>query len=157
MLLLPFLIESGLLSYRNHYQEREGYYSFDSLLITLSFLILLRIKSIEQSKQHNTGELGKLIDYDRILEIKTLRGMIKELTDQGKCKDWGKTLSTQWISSDHPELYYVDGHVQVYHGYLVELGKKHVSHQRLCLPGMMEFWINSKEGLPFFLHHLGSE
>jgi hypothetical protein len=47
-------------------------------------------------------------------------------------------------------LYYVDGHVQVYHGRLAELGKKHVSRQRLCLPGMMEFWINSREGLPFF-------
>jgi hypothetical protein len=150
MLLLPFLLESGLLSYREHYLQREGYYSFDSLLITLSFLFLLRIKTVEQSKQHNPGELGKLIGYDRIPEVKTLRGMLRELTDQGKCEDWGKTLSSQWITSEQPELYYVDGHVQVYHGYLAELGKKHVSRQRLCLPGMMEFWINSGEGLPFF-------
>jgi hypothetical protein len=76
--------------------------------------------------------------------------MINELTTLGKCEDWGKNLSTQWISTEEPELYYVDGHVQVYHGRLAELGKKHVSRQRLCLPGMMEFWINSREGLPFF-------
>jgi hypothetical protein len=44
----------------------------------------------------------------------------------------------------------VDGHVQVYHGCLADLGKKHVSRQRLCLPDMMEFRINSGEGLPFF-------
>jgi hypothetical protein len=76
--------------------------------------------------------------------------MINELTTQGKCEDCGKNLSTQWISTEEPELYYVDVHVQVYHGRLAELGKKHVSRQRLCLSGMMEFWINSREGLPFF-------
>jgi hypothetical protein len=150
MILLPFLIESGLLTYREHYQQREGYYTFDNLLITLSFLFLLRIKTIEQSKLYNPGELGKLIGSDRIPEVKTCRSMIKELTGQEKCSDWGKTLTTQWIGEEQPELYYVDGHVQVYHGYLAELGKKHVSRQRLCLPGMMEFWVNSEKGLPFF-------
>ncbi len=48
-----------------------------------------------------------------------------------------------------PGLYYVDGHVQVYHGHLAELGRKHVSRQRLCLPGMMEFWVNSASGIPY--------
>jgi Skp family chaperone for outer membrane proteins len=150
MILLPFLPESGLLTYRTHYQQRSGYYSFDSLLITVSFLLLLRIKTIEQSKLHNPGELGKLIGYDRIPEVKKLRGLLKELTCQVKCEDWGKTLSGRWIGTEQPELYYVDGHVQVYHGHLAELGKKHVSRQRLCLPGMMEFRVNSGDGLPFF-------
>ena len=40
--------------------------------------------------------------------------------------------------------------MQVYHGYLASLGKKHVSRQRLYLPGMMEFWVNSADGLPYF-------
>ena len=150
MLLLPFLIECGLLSYRSYYDARRGYYTFDSLLITLAFFALLRIKSVEQSKQYNPGELGKLIGYDRIPEVKKLRGMIHELTDAGKCDDWGKSLSMKWIKEEEPELYYVDGHVQVYHGYLAELGKKFVSRQRLCLAGMTEFWVNSSQGLPFF-------
>jgi len=85
--------------------------------------------------------------------------MIHELTDAGKCEDWGKSLSMKWMSEEKPELYYVDGHVQVYlycvrstryHGYLAELGKKFVSRQRLCLAGMTEFWVNSSKGLPFF-------
>ena len=150
MLLLPFLIECGLLSYRTYYDERHGYYTFDSLLITLSFFSLLRIKSVEQSKQCNPGELGKLIGYDRIPEVNKLRSMIQELTAAGQCEDWGKSLSMKWINEEEPELYYVDGHVQVYHGYLAELGKKHVSRQRLCLAGMNEFWVNSSQGLPFF-------
>jgi hypothetical protein len=150
MLLLPFLMECGLFSYRDYYDERCGYYTFDSLLITLSFFVLLRIKSFEQSKQYNPGEMGKLIGYDRIPEVKKLRGMVDELTRAGKCENWGKSLSMKWIDDENPELYYVDGHVQVYHGYLAELGKKYVSRQRLCLAGMTEFWVNSSQGLPFF-------
>jgi hypothetical protein len=150
LLLLPFLIECGLLSYREYYHARFGYYTFDSLLITLSLFSLLRIKAVEQSKLYNPGELGKLIGYDRIPEVKKLRGMIHELTSCGKCEDWGKRLSMHWINEEEPEVYYVDGHVQVYHGSLAELGKKHVSRQRLCLPGMTEFWVNSTQGLPFF-------
>jgi len=150
MLLLPFLVECGLLSYRTYYDQRRGYYTFDTLLITLSFFSLLRIKSVEQSKQYNPGEFGKLIGYDRIPEVKKLRGMIQELTCAGRCEEWGKSLSIKWIQEEKPELYYVDGHVEVYHGYLAELGKKYVSRQRLCLSGMTEFWVNSSEGLPFF-------
>jgi len=44
-------------------------------------------------------------------------------------------------------LYYIDGHVRVYHGYPANLGKKHVSRQRLCLPGVMEFWVNALGGI----------
>jgi hypothetical protein len=150
MLLLPFLLSCGLLSYREHYKQREGYYGLSNLLITLAFIVLLRIKSIEQVKTYNPGEMGKLIGYDRIPEVKTIRGMIRELTSRKKCSDWGKDLSVHRMESETPELYYVDGHVRVYHGYLAELEKKHVSRQRLCLPGMMEFWVNGKEGMPFF-------
>ena len=111
ILLLPYLIECGLLSYRPFYQMRSGYYSFDSLIITLSFFALLRIKSIEQSKNVNQGEMGKLIGYDRIPEVKKLRSMIQELTNAGKCENWGKSLSIKWINEEEPELYYVDDHV----------------------------------------------
>ena len=78
--------------------------------------------------------------------------MISELTSQKKCSDWGKDLSIQWTESDMPALYDVDGHVQVYHGYPAELGKQHVSRQRLCLPWMMEFWITG-----FFFYYLGGD
>ena len=151
MLLLPFLIECGLLSYRTHYAPRgRGYYDFDSLFILMAFLQLSRIKSFEQTKQLNPGEWGKMIGFDRIPEVKKLRGLVREITDQKRCDSWGADLSAQWIGSQTPEIYYVDGHVQVYHGTLATLGKKHVSRQRLCLPGMMEYWVNTCDGMPFF-------
>jgi hypothetical protein len=101
MLLLPFLISCGLLSYKAHYTEREGYYSFSTLLITLSFIILLRIKSIEQVKLYNPGEMGKLVGYDRIAEERTIRNMTGELTSQNKCMDWGKDGRQSVLSPIH--------------------------------------------------------
>lgn len=151
LLLLPFLLECGLLSYRNHYSARvSGYYNFDNLLIIISFLYLCRIKSFEQIKHYSPGEFGKLVGYDRIPEVKKLRGMVRELTAQNHTDEWSAALCASWIEEETPELYYVDGHVQVYHGYLANLGKKHVSRQHLCLPGAMEFWVNSRDGNPYF-------
>ena len=152
MLLLPFLQECGLLSYREHYRQRPGgYYNFDSLFILMAFMYLCRIKSFEQSKHINPGDWGKLIGYDRIPEVRKLRGLVHEITDQKCCRQWSAGVSEKWIGEEEPQLYYVDGHVQVYHGSLAELGKKHVSRQRLCLPGMMEYWVNSSSGMPFFI------
>jgi hypothetical protein len=151
MFLLPFLLECGLMSYGNHYSQRlKGYYNFDNLFIITAFIYLCRIKSFEHLKHHSCGEFGKLVGYDRIPEVKKLRGMIREITAQ-KCVDkWAAELSQSWIAEDEPELYYIDGHVQVYHGYLANLGKKHVSRQRLCLPGVMEYWVNANDGKPYF-------
>jgi hypothetical protein len=151
MLLLPFLLESGLMSYGKHYSPRKsGYYTFDSLIIIIAIMFLCRIKNFEQIKHYSPGELGKLVGSDRVPEVSKIRGMFKELTDQ-KCADqWAASLARQWISNDQPELYYIDGHVQVYHGYLSNLGKKHVSRQRLCLPGTMDFWVNASDGNPYF-------
>ena len=151
MMLFPFLVECGLTSYRNHYSQRQkGYYNFDTLLIVIAFLYLCRIKSFEQTKLHSPGEFGKLIGFDRSPEVKTIRRMVAQITAQGCADKWLGALSQTWIANDEPELYYVDGHVQVYHGYLANLAKKHVSRQRLCLPGMMEFWINASDGSPYF-------
>jgi len=151
LFLLPFLLANGLLSYRNYYSQRgSGYYGFDSVLLAIAFMYLCRIKTIEKLKHHNSGELGKLLGLDRIPESRCFRGILRELSDQQKAPEWGAYLAEQWIGQENPGIYYIDGHVQVYHGYLAKLGKKHVSRQRLCLPGMMEFWVNNFEGLPYF-------
>ena len=149
--MIPFLVANGLLSYRQYYCERQkGYYNFDTAVMTLAFMFLCRIKSIEQLKHHSPGEIGKLLGLDRIPEARCLRGMVKELCANNQSSQWGAFLAEDWINDEDTSIYYVDGHIQVYHGYLATLGKKHVSRQKLCLPGMMEFWINNAEGLPYF-------
>jgi hypothetical protein len=85
---------------------------------------------MEQTKGVNPGEFGKLVGYDRMPETKKFRGLIREMTEQKQGSSWGARLSEEWIKEDESELYYIDGHVQVYHGYLANLGKKHVSRQR---------------------------
>jgi len=151
LFLLPFLLANGLLSYKKYYSKRlSGYYDFDSTILTVAFMYLCRIKSVEQLKHHSPGEMGKLLGLDRIPESRCLRGIIKELSVQEKASEWNAYLSDDWINQEETSFYYIDGHVQVYHGHLANLGKKHVSRQKLCLPGMMEFWVNNADGLPYF-------
>jgi hypothetical protein len=94
--------------------------------------------------------MGKLLGLDRIPEARCLRGIIKELSVQERASEWNAYLSEDWINQEDTSIYYIDGHVQVYHGHLANLGKKHVSRQKLCLPGMVEFWVNNADGLPYF-------
>lgn len=151
LLMLPFLLANGLLSYKKYYSERlSGYYDFDSVIFTLAFMYLCRIKSAEQLKHHSPGEMGKLLGLDRVPEARCLRSIVKELCSQEMAPEWNASLSEKWIHQEDTGIYYIDGHVQVYHGHLANLGKKHVSRQKLCLPGMVEFWVNNAQGMPYF-------
>jgi len=113
-------------------------------------MYLCRIKNPEQLKQVSPGEFGKLLGIDRIPEAKCLRSKLKQISNQGKAAGWNQSLAAQWNERDENEFYYIDGHIQVYHGHKATLGKKHVSRQKLCLPGMQEFWVNNIAGLPYF-------
>ena len=113
-------------------------------------MYLRRIKNPEQLKYHSPGEFGKIMGLDRVPEAKCLRGKLKEICSQENSSQWNMSLASQWASQEENEFYYIDGHVQVYTGYKAKLGKKHVSRQKLCLPGMQEFWVNNKSGMPYF-------
>lgn len=151
LFMLPFLVETGLLSFQKHYDElKKGYYYIDFIIQLLAFMYLCRIKNPEQLKSLSPGEFGKLLGVDRIPEAKCLRAKVKEITNQEKATLWNKDLAAYWSTSEQNEFYYIDGHIQVYYGHNAKLGKKHVSRQKLCLPGMQEFWVNNKKGLPYF-------
>ena len=123
LLLLPFLLANGLLSYKKYYSQRlSGYYDFDSVILTLAFMYLCRIKSVEQLKHHSPGEIGKLLGLDRIPEGRCLRSIVKELSAQKRAGEWNAYLSEEWINKEDTSIYYIDGHVQVYHGHLANLG-----------------------------------
>ncbi len=151
LFLLPSLIATGLLSYKNHYTALDGYYDLDTIILTLAFLYLCRIKNPEQTKHINPAEFGKLLGLDRIPEVKNLRTKIKQIIDQNHAFDWNKNLASNWVEEEDNNFFYIDGHVKVYSGYKANLGKKHVSRSKLCLPGMTEFWINNSNGMPYFV------
>ncbi len=54
---------------------------------------------------------------------------------------------------ENPDLsgaLYIDGHVRLYGG-KEKIPKQYVSRERLCLRGMMDFWVNDMLGQPFFV------
>lgn len=120
------------------------------IILFIAFMYLRRIKNPEQLKHHSPGEFGKIMGLDRVPEAKCLRAKLKEISTQEKSWEWNIDLAKKWVHKEENEFYYIDGHVQVYNGYKARLGKKHVARQKLCLPGMQEFWVNNKEGMPYF-------
>ncbi len=151
LFLLPSLIQTGLLSYKNHYSELSGYYDLDTIILSLSFLYLCRIKNPEQLKHISPGEFGKLLGLDRIPEARNLRYKLSKIVEQKQSEGWNSELAKTWVEEEENTFFYIDGHVQVYSGSAAKLGKKHISRLKICLPGMLEFWVNNADGLPYFV------
>jgi len=151
LLLVPFLLETGLLSFKHHYRELDpGYYYIDTIVLLTALMYLCRIQNPEQFKKINQGDFGKLLGLDRIPEAKCFRKKVKEIYAQGKSSEWNMELAKSWASTEETNFYYIDGHVQQYHGHAASLGKKYLSRQKLCLPGIQEFWVNNHQGMPYF-------
>lgn len=151
LFLLPFLLETGLLSFKSHYRELDaGYYYIDVIVLLTAFMYLCRIKNPEQFKKVNPGDFGKLPGLDRIPEAKCFRHKIKQISDRQKGAEWNMELAKSWSETEQVNFYYIDGHIQQYHGDKANLGKKFISRQKLCLPGIQEFWVNNMQGMPYF-------
>lgn len=149
---LPALLNNGLLSGKNILQFKEGYYSLASILISLAFCILLRIKSIEKIGEQAPGELGKSIGLDRIPEIKTFREKIMDLSKDGQSERWLGELSKQWMqqNSELAGVLYIDGHEDVYYGKTNKLPRHYISRLRLAMRATTDYWVCDKLGQPFF-------
>ena len=150
---IPALLAQGLLQYKQVYQELpKGYYGLQSIILTLSFMALCRIKNPEQLKQQKVGELGALIGLDRIPETRCLREKISQIVGQHKAKEFNTLLFNHWLGSDPNEFFfYIDGHVRIYYGHKAHLPKKYISRQKLCLNATTEYWVNDVQGLPYLV------
>ena len=129
LLALPALISCGLLSeVEQHFQLPRGYYSLQSIFLLLALMALARIKTVEDLRYCAPGEWGKLIGLDRIPEVRTLREKIIELTKDGAPEKWGAYLCRQWMQAetDACGVFYIDGHVRVYHGSQTKLPRHQV-------------------------------
>jgi hypothetical protein len=153
LLTLPVLISSGLLNHTERFSDVNGYYSVEQVLISLAFLVLLRVKKLEQSNEIPSGELGRCLGLDRIPEVKTLRQRIASFCEVTDVKEWASDLSSQWMqhSEELDGVLYIDGHVDLYYGRQTQMPKRFVSRMRLCLSGSTDYWINDRLGQPFFV------
>ena len=98
LLALPALARVGLLEAgkKTYGALHKGFYGLQSVLLTLSFMALLRIKTPEQIKRCNTGELGIVLGLDRAPEVKTLRRKLKEMGLRNKAGEFLSFLANRW-------------------------------------------------------------
>ena len=149
---LPAILANGLLSGIDKLGKVQGYYSLTQILLVLVFMMLARIRSVEQLRGYAPGEFGKLIGLDRIPEVRCLRSKMDTIAGEGHVDKWAASLSEGWLQEvkDRLGFLYIDGHVKVYGGQ-VELPRRFVSRQRLCLRGISSYWVNDVIGQPFFV------
>ena len=154
LFLLPALLSQGLLKTKEVYSiPQNHYYGLESIILTLAFMALARIKNPEQLKQCKPGEIGKIIGLDRIPEVRCLRDKIRLLTAQKQAQQLNHLLIDHWYSnsSDQSSFLYIDGHVRIYYGHEANLPSKFISRQKLCLNATTEYWVNDACGLPVMM------
>src|SRR5437867_8186105 len=149
---VPALLAQGLLRRPPSYQLPQGFYGIDSIFLVLALMALARIRSVEQLRYVAPGEWGKLLGLDRIPEVRTLRQKLEILCHEaGRAMRWNTELAKEWIAGQRESemVFYVDGHVRVYHGDLTPLPPHYVARERLCLRATTDYWINAMDGQPF--------
>jgi hypothetical protein len=155
LFLLPALLEQGLLRTKEVYQfPASYYYSLESVVLTLAFMALARIRNPEQLKQCKPGEIGRIIGLDRVPEVRCLREKIKLLTKQNKARSLNNLLIDQWYGDEQRQdgaFLYIDGHIRIYYGTRANLPAKYVSRQKLCLSATTEYWVNDAQGMPVMM------
>ncbi|HYV33135.1 MAG TPA: hypothetical protein VEO53_18755 [Candidatus Binatia bacterium] len=153
LLALPALLAVGLLRHTAAlYQLPNGFYGIAGIFLLLALQALARIKSVEQLRYVAPGEWGKLLGLDRIPEVRTLRQKLGILCQEaGRALRWNTELAQEWIAGQRESemIFYVDGHVRVYHGDLTPLPHHYVARERLCLRATTDYWINAMDGQPF--------
>jgi len=154
LLAVPALLACGLLrDAHKFFALPRGYYGMASIFVLLALLALARVKSIEQLRYQAPGEWGKLLGLDRVPEVRTLRTKLALLTATDAPTQWSAALCAEWMQADpdNAGIFYVDGHVRVYHGEQTALPRHYVARQRLCLRATTDYWVNALDGQPFFV------
>ena len=155
---LPALLACGLFKGISRFDLSKVYYSTKQIFLSLAFMVMLRVKQIEQSRFLSCGELGRCLGMDRIPCAQTLRNRLCDFTQASDAGAWSLEMSRHWMEQEDMKAQfdgalYVDGHVNVYCGKSIELPKRYVSRMRLCLSGTTDYWVNGAIGQPYFVVH----
>ena len=156
LLTLPVLIASGILRGASRFNlPKKVYYTVTQIFLSLAFMVMLRVKQLEQSKSLSCGELGRCLGMDRTPCVQTLRNRLHAFTDVADVGAWSLELSRYWMAEDKDlnGVLYIDGHVNIYYGKSVEMPSRYVSRMRLCLSGSTDYWVNGAIGQPYFVVH----
>lgn len=155
LLALPALLAQGLLEVPQQVfgRLRNGFYGLRTVLLTLAFMGLLRLRTPEQLKGRAPGEFGLLLGLDRAPEVKTLRRKLEEMGLRGVAATLQQRFAERWVQAAPEQLgvLYVDGHVRVYNGRQHHLPKHHVQKRGRPMPGTQDFYVNDARAEPLFV------
>ena len=120
LLAVPVLVGQGVLAiFQKAYGSlHPSFYGLRTLVLTLVFMALLRIKHPENLKEYAPADLGRLLGLDRAPEVKTVRRKLTDLADRQFGQPLLAALAQQRIAQQQEAVafLYVDGHVREYHG-----------------------------------------
>ncbi len=152
LLALPAVLDQGLFAAgeQAYGHLKKGFFGLCSVLLLLTFMALLRIRTPEQLKAHAPGELGLLLGLDRAPEVKTLRRKLAEIGAMGKARHFADALARRWARPEALGYLYVDGHVRPYHGRKYKIPKTWSPQRRLCMPATSDTWVNDAQAQPWF-------
>jgi len=155
LLALPVLLGQGLVDVTQDVfgRLRNGYYGLSTVLLTLAFMALLRLRNPEQLKGRAPGEFGLLLGLDRAPEVKTVRRKLEELGLRGLSATLQQRFAEHWVAAEPEQLgcLYLDGHVRVYNGRKHQLPKHHVQKRGRPMPGTQDFFVNDARAEPLFV------
>ena len=151
---LPALLAEGLLAHSGQLSLPAGFYGVRSILLTLAFLLLLRVRNAERLGYQQPGEWGHLLGLDRCPCPRTLRRRLRQLAQPEAVAGWRAALAQHWADEnpDAVATLFVDGHVKVYTGH-GRLPKQFVPRQKLCLPAATSYWVGALGGAPLLCLH----
>ena len=129
----------------------KAFYGLRTTLVTLVLLALLRIKRPEQLRQWEAGALGRVLGLDRVLEVKTLRRKLHQLSHQDQGVPFLEALAQARVQGLQapPRLVYVDGHVGVYTGQY-KIGEVYSTRDKCVVKGVTQTWVNLPGRAPLF-------
>ena len=149
---LPALIACGLLNGVSRFDLSKVYYTTTQIFLSLAFMVMLRVKQLEQSKLLSCGELGRCLGMDRTPCVQTLRQRLGDFASVSDVGQWSLDMSRYWMKEEAIDgVLYVDGHVNIYYGKSVKMPERYVSRMRLCMSGSTDYWVNNAIGQPYFV------
>ena len=101
---LPALTANDLFDHlQKSFPVLGGYHTALRIITLLAYMVLCRIKTIEQLQYESPGELGKQMGLDRLPEVRCLRSKLAQLSKNHAPESWAAVMSQQWLQDD-PQL-----------------------------------------------------
>jgi hypothetical protein len=151
---VPVLVKHGVLSvFQQIYGSlHPSFYGLRTLVMTLLFMALLRIKRPENLKEYSPDDLGRVLGLDRAPEVKTVRRKLANLADRKQGMQLMEALARQRITRQEEALafLYVDGHVREYHGQ-EPLAKTKKPQSPVARTATTDYWVNDAQGCPLLV------